>query len=60
MPPKALLSGARRLRSEGAGNHSTGFKSLDNSLDVSVNVGIGIDLVAGRLLDQRVGDFAVA
>jgi len=32
------------------------LKSLDASLDVDVSVGIGIDLVAGRLLDQRVGD----
>lgn len=32
------------------------LKSLDASLDVSVSVGVGIDLVAGRLLDQRVGD----
>lgn len=34
------------------------LKSLDASLDVSVSVGVGIDLVAGRLLDQRVGDSA--
>jgi len=30
--------------------------SLDATLDVNVSVGVGIDLVAGRLLDQRVGD----
>lgn len=32
------------------------LKSLGASLDVSVSVGVGIDLVSGRLLDQRVGD----
>lgn len=32
------------------------LKLLDPSLDVTVSLGVGIDLVVNRLLDQRVGD----
>lgn len=57
--PESIESPAQRrakIAIRGCWKSLDRLKSLDASLDVSVSVGVGIDLVAGRLLDQRVGD----